>query len=103
MKLNPLSNRVVIKFVEAEEKTQGGILLTAAAQEKPQVAEVVAVGPGGLVDGKEVEMVVKVGDKVKKNQLIANAAEGLGVAIHSPMNGAVTAIGKKAIVILKEG
>ena len=46
---------------------------------------------------------VKVGDKVKKNQLIANAAEGLGVAIHSPMNGAVTAIGKKAIVILKEG
>ena len=64
MKLNPLSNRVVIKFLDAEEKTQGGIILTAAAQEKPQVAEVVAVGPGGIVDGKEVKMELKVGDKV---------------------------------------
>ena len=64
MKLNPLSNRVVIKFVEAEEKTSGGIFLTAAAQEKPQIAEIVAVGPGGMVDGKEVVMTVKVGDKV---------------------------------------
>ena len=64
MKLNPLSNRVVIKFVEAEEKTQGGIFLTAAAQEKPQIAEVVAVGPGGNVDGKDVVMTVKVGDRV---------------------------------------
>ncbi len=64
MKIRPLADRVVIKTVEAEETTKSGIILTAAAKEKPQVAEVVAVGPGGLVDGKEVEMIVKVGDKV---------------------------------------
>ena len=64
MKLIPLADRVVVKLVEAEEKTKTGIILTAAAQEKPQVAEVVAVGPGGLVDGKEVKMELKVGDKV---------------------------------------
>lgn len=64
MKLKPLADRVVVKMVEAEETTKSGIILTASAQEKPQVAEVVAVGPGGLVDGKEVEMTVKVGDKV---------------------------------------
>ena len=64
MNIKPLSDRVVVKLVEAEEKTKTGILLTAAAQEKPQVAEVVAVGPGGLVDGKEVKMSVKVGDRV---------------------------------------
>ena len=64
MTLKPLSNRAVIKFVEAEEKTQSGIFLTASAQEKPQIAEVVAVGPGGIVDGHEVQMTVKVGDKV---------------------------------------
>ena len=64
MKIKPLADRVVIKMVEAEETTKGGIILTSAAKEKPQVATVVAVGPGGLVDGKEVEMIVKVGDKV---------------------------------------
>ena len=64
MTLKPLSNRVVIKFAEAEEKTQSGIILTAAAQEKPQVAEIVAVGPGKVEDGKTVAMTVKVGDKV---------------------------------------
>ncbi|MBQ9802977.1 MAG: co-chaperone GroES [Clostridia bacterium] len=64
MTLKPLADRVVVKLVEAEEKTKSGLILTAAAQEKPQVAEVVAVGPGGLVDGKEVEMIVKVGDRV---------------------------------------
>ena len=64
MTLKPLADRVVLKTVEAEEKTQSGIFLTAAAQEKPQVAEVVAVGPGGMVDGHEVEMVVTVGMKV---------------------------------------
>ena len=64
MKIRPLADRVVIKMVEAEETTKGGIILTSAAKEKPQVATVVAVGPGGLVDGKEVEMIVKVGDKV---------------------------------------
>ncbi len=64
MKLKPLSDRVVIKMVEAEETTASGIILAGSAKEKPQVAEVLAVGPGGVVDGKEVVMQVKVGDKV---------------------------------------
>ncbi len=64
MKIRPLADRVVIKTVEAEETTKSGIILTGSAKEKPQVAEVLAVGPGGLVDGKEVQMIVKVGDKV---------------------------------------
>ncbi|MBQ6862934.1 MAG: co-chaperone GroES [Clostridia bacterium] len=64
MTLKPLGDRVVLKFVEAEETTKGGIILAAAAQEKPQIAEVVAVGPGGVVDGKEVVMELKVGDRV---------------------------------------
>lgn len=64
MQIKPLADRVVTKPVEAEEKTKSGIILTAAAQEKPQMAEVVAVGPGGVVDGNEVKMYVKVGDRV---------------------------------------
>jgi len=64
MKIKPLADRVVIKTVEAEEITKSGIILAGSAKEKPQVAEVLAVGPGGMVDGKEVEMIVKVGDKV---------------------------------------
>lgn len=64
MKLKPLTDRVVIKMLEAEEKTEFGLLLTSSAKEKPQVAEVLAVGPGGMVDGEKVEMQVKVGDKV---------------------------------------
>ena len=64
MKFNPLFDRVVIRNIEAEEVSKGGILLAGNAKEKPQTAEVVAVGPGGVVDGKEVKMVVKVGDKV---------------------------------------
>ena len=64
MKLKPLSDRVVVKMVEAEETTKSGILLAGAAKEKPQICEVIAVGPGGIVDGKEVVMTVKVGDKV---------------------------------------
>lgn len=64
MKLVPLSDRVVLKQVEAEETTKSGIILTGAAQEKPQEAEVVAVGPGGMVDGKEITMQVKEGQKV---------------------------------------
>ena len=64
MKIIPLADRVVIKTVEAEETTKSGIILTGSAKEKPQVAEVLAVGPGGMVDGKTVEMLVKVGDKV---------------------------------------
>ena len=64
MTLKPLADRVVVKSVEAEETTKTGIVLPGTAKEKPQVAEVVAVGPGGIVDGKEVVMTVKVGDKV---------------------------------------
>ncbi len=64
MTIRPLADRVVIKMVEAEETTKSGIILTGAAKEKPQVAEVIAVGPGGLVDGKEVKMYVAVGNKV---------------------------------------
>ena len=64
MKLRPLSDRVVIKSLEAEETTASGFILAGNAKEKPQMAEVVAVGPGGIVDGKEVTMNVKVGDKV---------------------------------------
>lgn len=64
MKLVPLFDKVVVKFVEAEETTKSGIVLTSASKEKPQFAEVIAVGPGGEVDGKVITMVSKVGDKV---------------------------------------
>ena len=64
MKIKPLADNVVIKATEAEETTKSGIVLTSAAKEKPQVAVVVAVGPGSTVDGKEVKMSVKEGDKV---------------------------------------
>lgn len=64
MTIRPLADRVVIKAVEAEETTKNGIILTAAAQEKPSIAVVIAVGPGGMVDGKEVAMTVNIGDKV---------------------------------------
>ncbi len=64
MNVKPLFDRVVIKNVEAEETTKSGIILTSAAKEKPQMAEVLAVGPGGMVDGKEVAMAVKVGQKI---------------------------------------
>lgn len=64
MTIKPLGDRVVVKMTEAEETTKSGIILAGAAKEKPQVAEVVAVGPGGLVDGKEVKMTVEVGQKV---------------------------------------
>ena len=64
MNLKPLGDRVVLKQLEAEEKTKSGIVLPNQAKERPQEAEVVAVGPGGVVDGKEVKMEVKVGDKV---------------------------------------
>jgi len=64
MKLKPLADRVVIKMVETEETTKSGIILTASAKEKPQIAEVIAVGPGGNVDGKDVVMYLKPGDRV---------------------------------------
>ena len=80
MTIKPLADRVVIKLVEAEEKTKSGLILTASAQEKPQIAEVIAVGPGGIVDGKEITMNVKVGDKVitskySGTEVKANGAE----------------------------
>ena len=64
MNVKPLGDRVVIKNVEMEETTKSGILLTGTAKEKPQMAEVLAVGPGGLVDGEKVEMYLKPGDRV---------------------------------------
>lgn len=64
MTIKPLGDRVVIKMVEVEETTKSGIVLPGSAKEKPQVAEVISVGPGGIVDGKEVQMQVKAGDKV---------------------------------------
>ncbi|MHC1682090.1 MAG: co-chaperone GroES [Clostridiaceae bacterium] len=72
MKLRPLGDRVVIKRLEAEETTKGGIILTSAAKEKPQMAEVVAVGPGGVIDGNEVKMELKVGDKVLFSKYAGN-------------------------------
>ena len=76
MQLKPLMDRVVVKQVETEEVSKGGIILTSAAKEKPQFAEVIAVGPGGMVDGKEVTMVVKPGDRV----VYSKYAEGFRVA-----------------------
>ncbi len=64
MTIKPLADRVVIKMLEAEETTKSGIILAGTAKEKPQIAEVIAVGPGGVVDGKEVVMELSVGDKV---------------------------------------
>lgn len=64
MTIKPLADRVVIKTVEAEETTKSGIILASSAKEKPQVAEIIAVGPGGVVEGKEITMYVKPGDKV---------------------------------------
>ena len=82
MKLKPLADRVVVKLVEAEETTKTGIVLPGAAKEKPQVAEVIAVGPGGVVDGKDVVMTVKVGDKV-----ITSKYAGTEVKILEPRIG----------------
>lgn len=64
MTIKPLADRVVVKLIEVEETTNSGIILAASAQEKPQIAEVIAVGPGGLVDGKEVKMYLNPGDRV---------------------------------------
>ena len=68
MTLKPLGDKVVVKFTQAEETSKGGIILAASAQEKPQTAEVIAVGPGGIVEGKEIVMQVKAGDKVILNK-----------------------------------
>lgn len=87
MTLKPLGDRVVLKFTEVEETSKGGIILAASAQEKPQVAEIIAVGPGGIVDGKETVMYVKAGDKV----------------ILSKYAGTEVKLGKEEFVIAKQG
>ena len=79
MTMKPLADRVVIKMVEAEETTKSGIILAGSAKEKPQVAEVVAVGPGGNVEGKEVTMYVKVGDKVITGKYVGTEVKMDGV------------------------
>jgi len=87
MTIKPLGDRVVIKSMEAEETTKSGIVLTSSAQEKPQTAEVVAVGPGGIVDGKEVAMTVKPGDKV----------------IYSKYSGTEVKVGSDELIIVRVG
>ncbi len=72
MKIRPLFDRVVIKSIDSSETTKSGIVLPGAAKEKPQMAEVIAIGPGGNVDGKEVAMQVKVGDKVLYSKYAGN-------------------------------
>lgn len=79
MTIKPLADRVVLKLVAIEEKTKSGLILTASAQEKPQISEVVAVGPGGIVDGNEVKMVVKVGDKVITSKYSGTEVKADGV------------------------
>ncbi len=79
MKIRPLGDRVVIKRIEAEETTKSGIVLPGAAKEKPQEAEIVAVGPGGVVDGKEIKMEVKVGDRVLFSKYAGNEIKIEGV------------------------
>ncbi len=79
MTIKPLADRVVIKLVAAEEKTKSGLILTASAQEKPQIAEVIAVGPGGMVDGHEVKMTVNVGDKVITSKYSGTEVKADGV------------------------
>ena len=76
MKLVPLGDKIVLKQLEAEETTKSGIVLPGQAKEKPQQPEVIAVGPGGLVDGKEVTMQVKVGDKVIFSKYSGSEVEG---------------------------
>ncbi len=92
MTLKPLADRVVVKLVEAEEKTTSGIFLTAASQEKPQVAEVIAVGPGGLVDGNEVKMIVKVGDRVITSKYAGTEVKCNGVEYNIVRQGDILAI-----------
>ena len=79
MTIKPLADRVVRRMVESEETTKSGIVLPGSAKEKPQVAEVVAVGPGGVIDGKEIKMEVKIGDKVLISQYAGTTVKLDGV------------------------
>ncbi len=84
MKLVPLSDRVVLKQLEAEETTKSGIILTSSAQEKPQEAEVIAVGPGGTVDGKEVKMQVK--KKVRRLYILNMQEQKLNLTVRNTLS-----------------
>ena len=77
--IKPLNDRVLIKMIEAEVETKSGIILTSASQEKPQIAEVIAVGPGGVINGNEVKMYVNVGEKVVFNKFSATEVKLDGV------------------------
>lgn len=92
MKLMPLGDRVVIKMVEAEEKTKSGLILTGSAKEKPEVAEVIEVGPGGLVDGKEVKMTVKKGQRVITSKYSGTEVKVDGVEFTIVRQGDILAV-----------
>ncbi len=94
MQLKPVLDKVVIKAIEAEETTKGGLILSSASQEKPQICEVIAVGPGGMIDGKEVPMFVKKGQKV-----IAAKYAGLD---NTPANETYTIISQSDILAIVE-
>lgn len=87
MTIKPLADRVVLKSVEQEETTASGIILAGTAKEKPQVAEIISVGPGGIVEGKEITMYVKPGDKV----------------IYSKYAGTEVKLGKEEYIIVRQG
>ena len=92
MNLKPLADRVIIKMVEAEETTKSGLILTGAAKEKPEVAEVIAVGPGGNVDGKDIVMTVKVGDKIIASKYAGTAVKVDGEEFTIVRQGDILAI-----------
>ena len=92
MKLNPLGDRVVLKRMEAEETTKGGIILTSSAQERPEIFEVVSVGPGGMVDGNDVEMVLEPGDKVISAGYMRTGVTIDGVELHIVRQNEIAAI-----------
>ena len=92
MKLVPLGDKVVIKQMEAEEKTKSGIVLPSQSKEKPQMAEVVAVGPGGMVDGNKVEMVVKPGDRIIYSKYCGTEVECDGEKLLVVQQGDILAV-----------
>ena len=92
MKLKPLLDKVVLKQVEAVETTKAGIILPGSAQEKPEMSEIVAVGPGGIVDGKEVAMTVKVGDRVITSKYAGTEVKCDGIEYNIVRVGDILAI-----------
>ena len=92
MKLTPLADRVILKMVETEETTKGGIILTGSAKEKPSVAEVISVGPGGNVDGKDIVMTVKPGDKVITSQYARHQGHAGGCRVRRRRQNDILAI-----------